>query len=99
MLAQGGVLWSKLIAGTVFYATYEERGGRKHSSVRRSTPGIGTEEIWTSTKFVPANVQQAGGGLFLDVWGGGRREILYLSSAEKTKERVVWSEESSVLWK
>ena len=98
VVARGGLLWSRQIESKILFGFYEERDGTKRGSVRRFVPGVGVEEIWSSSSFIPSMVQPARHGLFLDVWGGGHRKILYLAPEAGAPERVVWSEESSV-WK
>jgi hypothetical protein len=97
VIARDGALWTTQIGGAILFASYQEHDGV--SSVRRYTPGTGIEKIWTSTKFVPAMVQPGRNGLFLDVWGGGSRQIVYLPSKAGGKEKIIWREESSALWK
>jgi hypothetical protein len=97
VVAKGGLLWSQQIEGKVLFGFYEESEGKKRSSVKRFVSGVGVEEIWASTSFIPTMVQPAGRGPFLDVWGGGQRKILYLAPRAGAPERVVWSEASS-LW-
>jgi hypothetical protein len=94
VVARGGLLWSRQIEGKILFGFYEERDGTKRGSVRRFVPGVGVEEIWSSSSFIPSMVQPARHGLFLDVWGGGHRKILYLAPEAGAPERVVWSEES-----
>jgi hypothetical protein len=98
VVVQGRVLWSRQIEDKVLLGFYEEQDGKKRGSVSRFVPGVGVEEIWASTSLIPTMVQPAGRGLFLNVWGGGHRKILYLAPEAGTPERVVWSEKSS-LWK
>jgi hypothetical protein len=97
VISKDGALWFQRTAGAILFASHQESGGI--NTISRYTPGKGIERIWASTKLVPAMVQQARDGLFLDVWGGGSRQIVYLPSRSSGRARVVWKEESSSLWK
>jgi hypothetical protein len=97
VISEDEALWVKQVGGAILFASYQEHSGV--SSVSRYVPGVGTKKVWTSTKLVPAMAQQGRDGLFLDVWGGGRREIIFLPSDTKGRERTLWREEPNALWK